>query len=97
MMAEIEWPLEEDAGSSWHLIVAYAAEGRGSSPGELTQSVELLRRLAEALALRSNFSSPRFASAKASVPLCFLSGKRCRRIGGGGRCSRGGNEFALRE
>lgn len=55
-MAEIEWPLEKEAGSSWHLIVAYHPEGYGSSRAELTQSVELLRRLAEALALRGNFS-----------------------------------------
>jgi hypothetical protein len=45
-MAEIEWPLEKDAGiSSWHLIVPYHPEGYGSSRGELTQSVELLRAL----------------------------------------------------
>jgi hypothetical protein len=57
IMAEIEWPLEKDARiSSWRLIVAYHPEGYGSSRGELTQSVELLRRLAEALALRGNFS-----------------------------------------
>jgi hypothetical protein len=55
-MAEIEWPLEKDAGSSWHLIVAYHSEGYGSSRGGLTQSVDLLRRLAEVLALRGNFS-----------------------------------------
>lgn len=55
-MAEIEWPLEKDVGSSWHLIVAYLPEGYGSSRGALTQSIELLRRLAGALALRGNFS-----------------------------------------
>jgi hypothetical protein len=95
-MAEIEWPLEKDAGiSSWRLIVAYHPEGYGSSRRELTQSVELLRRLADALALRDNFSFAAVCECPGvSVHFCFLSGTRCWRIGGGGRCSRGG---ALRE
>jgi hypothetical protein len=52
----IQWPLEKTVGSSWHLIVAYLPEGCGSSREALTQRVGLLRRLAEALALRGYFS-----------------------------------------
>ena len=98
-MAEIEWPLEKDAGiSSWRLIVAYHPEGYGSSRREFTQSVEVLRRLAEALALRGNFSFAAVCECPGvSVHCAFSLGSDAGALAEVVGAREVANEFALRE
>jgi len=98
LIAEIEWPLEKDAGiSSWRLIVAYLLKVTAAAEGSLRRASSCCGALPRPWRFGATSPSPQFANAQASVSMCFLSGRRCWRIGGGGWCSRGGNEFALRE